>query len=261
MQQNANKNVKCNDNNNTKSHPNTKTCAPSVATSTPQVSQLKSHDALNVKNNNTKSHPNTKKRLLSIATFTPQVSQLKSPDALNVKRQLKFQGNSVTNPYLNTKRKVSSFKSPTKTTTIQALLSFATPPMKVSPLNPPKKTIRPQTNYSQMKTELQLEPASNKLNAFKIDWIDENVTTSEAMKYPHFTKIKRTQQNILNFLVKQFRPCDIKIAFAALIGKLHVCTQNAIYPLPSQKMKLIESFLELVHDENSMMVNTTNQNM
>ncbi len=50
-----------------------------------------------------------------------------------------------------------------------------------------------------MKTELQSEPASNKLHAFEIDWIDENVTTSEAMKYPHFTKIKQTQQNILNF--------------------------------------------------------------
>ncbi len=141
MQQNANENVKCNDNNNTKSHPNTKKCAPSVATSTPQVSQLKSHDALNVKNDNTKSHPNTEKRLLSVATSTPQVSQLKSPDTLNLKRQLKSQGNSVANPYLNTKRKVSSFKSPAKTTTIQALSSIATPPTKVSPLNSPKKTI------------------------------------------------------------------------------------------------------------------------
>ncbi len=90
MQQNANKNVIRNDNNNTKSHPNTKKRVPSVATPTPQVSQLNSHDALNMKNNNTKSHPNTKKRLLSVATSTPQVSQLKSPDALNVKRQLKF---------------------------------------------------------------------------------------------------------------------------------------------------------------------------
>jgi hypothetical protein len=169
MQQNANKNIKRNDNNNTKSHPNTKKRAPSVTTSTPQVSQLKSHDALNVKNNNTKSHPNTKKRLLSVATSTPQVSQLKSPDALNMKRQLKFQGNSVTNPYLNTKRKVSSFKSPVKTTTIQALLSIATPPTKVSPLNSPKKTIWTWTNYGQKKTELQSEPASNKLHAFKID--------------------------------------------------------------------------------------------
>ncbi len=141
MQQNANKNVTRNDNDNTKSHPNTKKHAPSVATSTPQVSQLKSHNELNVKNDNTKSNPNTIKHLLSIATSTPQVSQLKSPDALNMKRQLKFQGNSVANPYLNTKRKVSSFKSPAKTTTIQASSSIATPPTKVSPLNSPKKTI------------------------------------------------------------------------------------------------------------------------
>ena len=110
-----------------------------------------------------------------------------------------------------------------------------------------------------MKTELQSEPASNKMHAFKIDWIDENVTTSEAMNYPHFTKIKRTQQNILNFLANQFRPCDIKIAFAALIGKLRGCTHKAFYPLPSQKVKLINSFLELVHDENSVIVNTSNQ--
>ncbi len=199
MQQNANKKVKHNDNNNTKSHPNTKNRALSVATSAPQVSQLNSHNTLNVKNDNTKSHPNTKKRLLSVATSTPQVSQLKSPDALNVKRQLKFQGNSVTNPYLNTKHKVSSFKSSAKTTTIQALSSIATPPTKVSPLNSPEKTIRTQTNYSQTKTELQSEPESKKLHAFKTDWIDENVTTSEAMKYPHFTKIKPTKQNILNF--------------------------------------------------------------
>jgi hypothetical protein len=49
MQQNANENVKRNDNNNTKSHLNTKKRALSVATSTPQVSQLKSHNMLNVK--------------------------------------------------------------------------------------------------------------------------------------------------------------------------------------------------------------------
>ncbi len=141
MQQNANKKVKHNENDNTKSHPNTKKRAPSVATSTPQVSQLKSHDALNVKNDNTKLNPNTKKHLLSVATSTPQVSQLKSPDALIIKRQLKFQGNSVTNTYLNTKRKVSSFKSPAKTMTIQASLSIGTPPTEVSPLNSPEKTI------------------------------------------------------------------------------------------------------------------------
>ncbi len=69
MQQNANKNIKRNDNNNTKSHPNTKKRAPSVATSTPQVSQLKPHDALNVKNDYTKSNPNTKKMFAEHRNF------------------------------------------------------------------------------------------------------------------------------------------------------------------------------------------------
>ncbi len=143
--------------------------------------------------------PKHQKRLLSVTTSTPQVSQLKSPDALNVTRQLKFQGNSVTNPYLNTKCKVSSFKSPAKTTTIQALSSIATPPTKVSPLNSPKKTIRTWTNYSQTKTELKSEPASNKLHAFKIDWIDENVTTSEAMNIHILQKSNRQNKTFLTF--------------------------------------------------------------
>ncbi len=41
-----------------------------------------------------------------------------------------------------------------------------------------------------MKSELQLEPVPNKLQAYKIDWIDKNITTAEAKKYPHFTEIK-----------------------------------------------------------------------
>ncbi len=70
-----------------------------------------------------------------------------------------------------------------------------------------------------MKSELQSEPVPNKLNAYEIDWTDKNITTAEAKKYSHFTKIKQTQ-HILFFLANQFKPCDFKIAFAALIGKL-----------------------------------------
>ena len=77
------------------------------------------------------------------------------------------------------------------------------------------------------------------------------------MKYSNFTKIKWTQQRILDSLANQFTPNDIKLAFAGLIGKFRGNTQVSFYPLPKQKPKLIESFLELVYDENSMMVNTT----
>jgi hypothetical protein len=110
-----------------------------------------------------------------------------------------------------------------------------------------------------MKSELQSEPVTNNLHTYETDWINKNITTAKAKKYPHFTEIKRTQQDILYFLANQFKPCDIKIALAVLIGKLHGCTLKAFYPLPSQKVKLIESFLELVHDKNSVIINTSNQ--
>jgi hypothetical protein len=223
IQQNANKKIKCIDSDNIKTHRITKTSKPSVATP------------------------------------SPQIAVQKSPNALNVKRQLKFKGNSVTNPYLKTNCYVSPFMSLTKMTTFPAPSSISISPTKVSPLKSPKKKNRTQRNDSLMKSELQSEPVPNKLHAYEIDWIDKNITTAEAKKYPHFTEIKRTQQDILYFLANQFKPCDIKIAFAALIGKLRGCTHKAFYPLPSQKVKLIESFLELVHDENSVIVNTSNQ--
>ena len=223
IQQNASKKIKCIDSDNIKTHRITKTSKPSVATP------------------------------------SPQIAVQKSPDALNVKRQLKFKGNSVTNPYLKTNCYVSPFMSLTKMTTFPAPLSISISPAKVSPLKSPKKKNRTQRNDSLMKSELQSEPVPNKLHTYEIDWINKNITTAKAKKYPHFTEIKQTQQDILYFLANQFKPCDIKIAFAALIGKLCGFTHKAFYPPPSQKVKLIESFLELVHDENSVIVNTSNQ--
>ena len=107
------------------------------------------------------------------------------------------------------------------------------------------------------KVRVFLNQHRNKLHAYEIDWADINITTAEAMKYPNFTKIKQTQQSILNFLANQFTPNDIKLAFAGLISKFHGNTKASFYPLPKQKPKLIKSFCELVNDENSMMVNTT----
>ena len=155
IQQNANKKIKCIDSDNIKTHRITKTSKPSVT------------------------------------THSPQIAVQKSPDALNVKRQLKFKGNSVTNPYLKTNCYVSPFMSLTKMTTFPAPSSVSISPAKVSPLKSPKKKNRTQRNDSLMKSELQSEPVPNKLHAYKIDWIDKNITTAEAKKYPHFTEIKR----------------------------------------------------------------------
>ncbi len=56
--------------------------------------------------------------------------------------------------------------------------------------------------------------------------------------------------------MSQFKPLDIKVAFAALIGKVGSSAPTAFYPLPSQRAKLVEGFFELVLNEKSMLVDT-----
>ncbi len=58
------------------------------------------------------------------------------------------------------------------------------------------------------------------------------------------------------FLASQFKPLDIKVAFAALIGNVGGSAQTAFYPLPSQRAKLVEFFFELVFNEKSMLIDT-----
>ncbi len=58
------------------------------------------------------------------------------------------------------------------------------------------------------------------------------------------------------FFGKSIQPVDIKVAFDALIGKVGGSAPTAFYPLPSQRAKLVESFLELVFNEESMLVDT-----
>ncbi len=61
---------------------------------------------------------------------------------------------------------------------------------------------------------------------------------------------------MINFLASQFKSFDIKVAFAVLIGKVGGCAQTALCLLPSQRAKLLESFLELVFNEKPMLVDT-----
>jgi hypothetical protein len=61
---------------------------------------------------------------------------------------------------------------------------------------------------------------------------------------------------MITILASQFKPVDIKVAFAVLIGKVGGSAQTAFYLLPSQIAKLVESFLQLVFNEKSMLVDT-----
>jgi hypothetical protein len=92
----------------------------------------------------------------------------------------------------------------------------------------------------------------DKLNAYAIDWTDSRVKTLETMKYQKANNIEQTQESMITFLANQFKPVDIEVAFAALIGKVGGSALTAFYPLPSQRAKLVENFLELVFNEKSM---------
>ena len=74
------------------------------------------------------------------------------------------------------------------------------------------------------------------------------------MKYSNADKVDWTQESKVGFLDNQFTPCDIRVAFAALIGKVGISAQAAFFPLPTHKLKLVESFPQLVFDKRSMMV-------
>jgi hypothetical protein len=80
--------------------------------------------------------------------------------------------------------------------------------------------------------------------------------TWESVKYSKANKIEQTQESTITFVASQFKPLDIKVAFAALIGKVGGSAQIAFYPLPSQRAKLGGSFFELVFNEKSMLVDT-----
>lgn len=94
------------------------------------------------------------------------------------------------------------------------------------------------------------------LCAFKIDWTDSILTRNEVRKYTKTDHIDQSQEAILPFLLDKYKPNDIKTSFAALISKSNVDTER-YYPMPSVKAKLIESFIELIFDEKSMMVSSS----
>jgi hypothetical protein len=95
-----------------------------------------------------------------------------------------------------------------------------------------------------------------KLSTYAIDWADSRVTTLETMKYPKSNNFEQTQESVITFLVSQFKPVKIKVAFAVLIGKVGGSAQIELYPLPPQSAKLVESFLDLVFNKKTMLVDT-----
>ena len=112
--------------------------------------------------------------------------------------------NNVVNPYQKTEPhfdnlalststmslNVSRFQSSRKTMTNGTPSGIKPSPTKVSLINSIDETNQSRRYTSQPKSGIIFESTQNKLHAYKIDWVDINITTAEAMKYSNFTKIK-----------------------------------------------------------------------
>ena len=149
----------------------------------------------------------------------------------------------------STKKKIKSSAAAAATTNTSAKLSIENVSIQARVSN--KKAKISKTHLTTIK----------KLNTYKFDWIDARATNVEIMKYSNADKIDQTQESKVSFLDNQFKPCDIRVVFAALIGKFGISAQAVFFPLLTHKIKLVESFLQLVFDERSMMVDNQKKNI
>jgi len=76
----------------------------------------------------------------------------------------------------------------------------------------------------------------------------------ECNKYKNIQNLPVTQEGQLTFLLGQFETADLKIALADTIGKVGAPARTAFYPLPHRKDKVIRSFLQLIYDGRSILV-------
>jgi hypothetical protein len=96
-----------------------------------------------------------------------------------------------------------------------------------------------------------------KLAAYDIDWFNSASTQNKCLKHTSSMNLPTTQEEQLTFLLSKYQASDIKTAFADAIGKVGRAAKKVFYPLPFCKEKLISSFLELIYDGKSIMVDNS----
>jgi hypothetical protein len=96
-----------------------------------------------------------------------------------------------------------------------------------------------------------------KLVAYTIDWFDSTLIKNKCLKHTSEKNLPVGQEGIPTFLLGKYQTSKIKTAFADAIGKVGTATRKAFYPLPLCKEKLISSFLELIYDGKSIMVDNS----
>jgi hypothetical protein len=96
-----------------------------------------------------------------------------------------------------------------------------------------------------------------KLAAYNVDWFNSMSTKNKCLKRTSNRNLPVTQEGQLTFLLDKYQTSKIKMAFADEIGKVGTAARKAFYPLPHCKDKLIHSFLVLIYDGKSIMINNS----
>ncbi len=118
-----------------------------------------------------------------------------------------------------------------------------------------KKRLVLNTNDQRAKTKPKKQEP--KLAAYDVDWFDLSATKNECLKHVHIKNLPDTQEGQLTFLLGKFEMSEIRTAFADAIGKVGKAAKKVFYRLPPCKDKLIRSFLELIYDGKSIMVDNS----
>ena len=77
---------------------------------------------------------------------------------------------------------------------------------------------------------------------------------NKCLKHTTIKNLPDTQEGQLTFLLSKFDASEIKTTFADAIGKVGKAARKVFYLLPMRKEKLIRSFLELIYNGKSIMV-------
>jgi hypothetical protein len=96
-----------------------------------------------------------------------------------------------------------------------------------------------------------------KLAAYDVEWFDSSATKIKCLKHTTIKNLPDTQEGQLLFLVSKFKASEIKTAFADAIGNVGKAARKVFYPIPMRKEKLIRSFLELIYEGKSIMVDNS----
>ncbi len=100
--------------------------------------------------------------------------------------------------------------------------------------------------------------AKTKKPAYSVNFCNSAEILAECLKYVTNPKsVPKDQELQLTFLLDQYNPNNLCIAFCKFIGKVGGSAMTAFQPLPNWKNQLIKSFLALIYDTKSILVDTS----